>query len=278
VRDVTVAAVHLHAELGAIEGNLERIEIWAARLADQGADAVCFPEMSICGYDRTSDVLALGQPVPGPATDRLRAIAARQGVTLIAGLAESGADGRFHISQVVATPHGLAGVYRKAHLSPLEEEIFHPGDRPGVFAADRCTWGVQLCYDSHFPEWSTLQALVGAEVLFVGFATPRDEPDSLCERLLRYLPARAYDNACYLVACNASGTDGKGRAFPGVALILNPKGVVLAASKEWEEGFAICTLTGCEIECLRRTRMGYFLAHRRPELYGGLCAPCSSET
>jgi predicted amidohydrolase len=276
VRDITVAAVHLHAEPGETESNLERIDAWTARLAAQGADAVCFPEMSICGYDRSSDIEALCQPIPGPATDRLCAIAARQRITLIAGLAESVADGRFHISQVIATPDGLAGVYQKAHLSPFEGEVFHPGDRPGVFPVDWCMWGMQLCYDSHFPEWSTLQALAGAEVLFVGFATPRDDPDSLHERLLRYLPARAYDNSCYLVACNAAGIDGKGRSFPGLALILNPKGAVLAESKGWEEGSAICRLTGAEIERIRQTSMGHFVSRRRPELYGGLCAPPSS--
>jgi N-carbamoylputrescine amidase len=276
MRDVSVAAVHLRAEPGASEDNLERIEAWAARLADRGVEVVCFPEMSICGYDCSSSISGFSQPIPGPATDHLCAIAARQRVTLIAGLAESGADGRFHISQVIATPRGLAGVYRKAHLSPLEKTVFYPGDSPGVFPVAGCTWGVQICYDSHFPEWSTLQALAGAEVLFVGLATPHDEPDSLCERLLRYLPARAYDNSCYLVACNATGTDRKGRPFPGVALVVNPKGVVLQVSRAWGEGFVICTLNGDEIERIRQTRMGHFLAHRQPELYGGLCASRSS--
>jgi len=253
------------------------MEAWAARLADQGADTVCFPELSICGYGHSTDILSLCQPVPGPATDHLCAIAARQGVTLIAGLAESGAAGRLYISQVIATPRGLAGVYRKAHLSPLERKVFHPGDRLGVFLVGGCTWGVQLCYDSHFPEWSMLQALAGAEVLFVGFATPRDVPGALSERFLRYLPARAYDGSCYLVACNAAGTDGKSPLFPGVALVLSPKGVVLAESKGWNDGYVICTLVSDEITRIRRTTMGHFVAHRRPELYGDLCASKSND-
>jgi predicted amidohydrolase len=272
MKAITVAAVHLYARPGAIEDNLEQIEAWSLQLKNRGADVICFPEMSVCGYECSSDVLALCQPVPGPATDRLCAIAARRDVTLIVGLPESGADGRAHVSQVIATPAGLAGVYRKVHLSPIEQGVFVPGSAPGVFDVGGNTWGLQLCYDSHFPEWSTLQALAGAEILFVGFATLRDTPDSLCERLLRYLPARAYDNSCYLVACNAAGPDRKGRAFPGVALIISPKGIVLAESKGWQEGFAICTLTGAEIEHIRRTRMGHFLAHRRPGLYTGLAA------
>ena len=270
MRDLTVGAVHFHAEPGAIDDNLTHIEAWAARLASQGADVVCFPEMSICGYDRSPDVRAVCQPVPGPAADRLCAIAARQDVTLIAGLAEADVEGRCYISQVIATAQGVAGVYRKAHLCPPERDAFHPGDRPGVFDIGGCKWGLQLCYDSHFAEWSTVQALAGAEILYVGFATARDEPDSLYERLLRYLSARAYDNSCYLVACNMAGRDDRGRVFPGVALVLDPKGDVLAASKGWEEGSVTFKLAAAEIARIRQTSMGYFLPHRRPGLYGAL--------
>jgi N-carbamoylputrescine amidase len=271
VRDVTVAAVHMHSALGAIEANLRHIERWAARLADQGVDVVCLPEMSICGYGHSAEVVALSQPIPGPATDAVCAIAAERGVTLLTGLAETYADGQHTISQIVVNPEGLAGVYRKAHLSPREDVVFRPGDKVGIFDVKGWSWGIQLCYDSHFPEWSTLQALAGAEVLFVGFATPRDEPTALSERLLRYLAARAYDNTCYLVACNAVGHDRNGRVFPGTALILGPKGEVLARSQGWQEGYAIWTLSKEHIERIRRTTMGHFLAHRRPELYGDLC-------
>jgi predicted amidohydrolase len=85
--------------------------------------------------------------------------------------------------------------------------------------------------------------------------------------MLRYMPARAYDNSCYLAACNAVGTGAQGQSFAGVALIISPKGKVLVESVGWEEGVAVARLPGAEIERLRRTTMGYFLAHRRFDLY-----------
>jgi N-carbamoylputrescine amidase len=270
VREVTVAAVQLTSKSRAVEENLAHIEIWAARLADQGVRVVCLPEMSVCGYGHSLGTAAVSQPVPGPATDALCAIAARHDVILVAGLAESHREGPCTITHAIASSEGLLGVYRKAHLSPSEGSVFRAGEHIGVFDMDGWAWGVQLCYDSHFPEWSTLQALAGAEVLFVGFATPRDEPEGLSRRLLRYLAARAYDNGCYVVACNATGRDGEDRAFPGMTLILSPKGEVLARSQGWHEAYAVWTLSKERLERIRRTKMGYFLGHRRPELYGGL--------
>jgi len=270
MKDITVAAVNFQAMFGEVEANLERIAGWAERLARQGVEIACFPEMCICGYGRTAAIRPLAQPIPGPATDRLVSIAARYSVTLLAGLAEVDSQGRRFISHVVAAPRGLAGVYRKTHLSPLEREVFQPGDEIGVFEHEGCAFGMQICYDAHFPELSTLQALAGAEVLFIGFASPRGDPQTMKDRLLRYLPARAYDNGCYVVACNLVGERRSGGPWPGVALVIGPKGEVLAQSSGWVKDAVIARLSGSEIDRIRRTKMGYFIEHRRPELYENL--------
>lgn len=268
---ITVAAVNFQPEFGQIETNLEKIEAWTAALAPQGVKIICFPEMCLCGYDRTPAIYPLARPIPGPATDRLAAIAGQYGVTLLAGLAEVAPSGHYFISHVVATPHGITGVYRKTHLNHPEQTVFSAGNNIGVFQANGCTFGLQLCYDAHFPELSTLQVLAGAEILFVASASPRDNPAAKRERMLRYLPARAYDNSCYVVACNLVGNGVRGQSFGGVALVINPKGQVIAEAVGWDEEAAVAQLDGAEIDRLRRTKMGYFLARRRPELYRGLC-------
>lgn len=270
MQDITVAAVNFQPEFGQIEKNLEKVEAWSQKLTAQGAEIICFPEMSLCGYDRTSAVDAFSQPIPGPATERLVAIAAQFKVTLLVGLAEIGTEGGRFISQVVATPTGLSGLYRKTHLNQPEKEIFEPGQEIGVFEHAHCTFGLQLCYDAHFPELSTLQVLAGAEILFVASASPRDNPSPKKARMLRYLPARAYDNSCYVVACNLVGPGARGQTFAGVAMIISPKGELLRECAGWTEQAVIAPLAGSEIERLRRTRMGYFLAHRRPDLYKNL--------
>jgi N-carbamoylputrescine amidase len=270
MQDLIIAAVNFQAEFGHIEANLNRIEAWTGKLAQQCAEVICFPEMCLCGYERTTAIHPFSQPIPGPATERLVAIAAQYGVMLLAGLAEIDGQNRQFISHVVATAQGVTGVYRKTHPNLPEREIFAAGDNIGVFEHPSCTLGLQLCYDAHFPELSTLQALAGAEIMFVASASPRDAPAAKKERMLRYLPARAYDNGCYVAACNLVGNGFRGQSFAGVALIINPKGEVIAEAVGWEEGAALARLDGSELERLRRTKMGYFLAHRRPDLYGRL--------
>ena len=271
MQDITVAAVNFQAEFGQIQTNLDNIRHWAEQLSRQGVNLICFPELCLCGYDRTPAIYPLAVPVPGPLTEQLVSMAARYRVTMLVGLAEVDSQRRTFISQVVAAPTGLLGVYRKTHLNRPEQEIFQPGAEIGVFVGEEATFGMQLCYDAHFPELSTLQALAGAEVIFVASASPRDDPQAKKERMLRYLPARAYDNSCYLAACNLVGTGARGQSFGGVALIISPKGEILANSVGQEEGVAMASLNGSELERLRRTKMGYFLAHRRPDLYRKLC-------
>jgi len=270
MQDITVAGVNFQTTFGRVDRNLDRIADWAMRLAQQGVNLACFPELCVCGYSHTPAIRGLAQPVPGPATERLVEIAAQAGIILSVGLAELDPHGQRFITQLVVTPDGIAGHYRKTHLGPLEQGVYVPGHAIDVSELGHCTVGMQLCYDSHFPEISTLQALAGAELLLVSFATPRDAPVSLKARLLRYLTARAYDNGCYVVSCNLAGDDGAGQAFPGVALVIGPKGELLAESVGWQEGAVIATLDGCAIERIRQTKMGHFLGHRRPDLYGAL--------
>ena len=45
---------------------------------------------------------------------------------------------------------------------------------------------------------------------------------------MRHLPARAFDNGVFIVACNQTGTNGGGLSFPGVAMVIGPNGRVLA--------------------------------------------------
>ncbi|MEJ5199288.1 MAG: nitrilase-related carbon-nitrogen hydrolase [Anaerolineae bacterium] len=264
---VTVAAVNFRPRFGAIGENLERIEAWVADLAGRGASLICFPELAVTGYDRTPAIRELAQTVPGPAADRLAAIAQRWRADVLAGLPERDADGRLYIAQIIAGADGAMAVYRKLHLNAPERATYTPGEALGVFRRPNLTCGVQLCYDAHFPELSTLQALAGADLLCIASASPRDEPEEKAERMLRYLRARAYDNSCYVVACNLVGEGAQGQRFGGVALALDPKGELLASHVGWEEGYVLATVDMAALRRIRRTVMGYFLPHRRADLY-----------
>jgi len=274
MKDLTVAAVAMRSGFGRIESNLDKMENFVRMAARQGAEVVCFPEMNISGYALREDIRKFAEPVPGPAASRVQRMADEHDIIIVAGLAERTEDERIAITQIVASPGGGLGAYRKLHLSEGEQNLFRAGSEIPVFNAGETAFGVQLCYDAHFPELSAMLALEGAEVLFVPHASPaRESAGEKRDRWLRYLAARAYDNSVFLVACNQVGDGDAGIRFPGVILIFDPRGQVIAETSGPEENMLVAELKADLLEKTRDTRMGFFLAYRRPELYGVLTAP-----
>jgi N-carbamoylputrescine amidase len=110
-------------------------------------------------------------------------------------------------------------------------------------------------------------ALKGAEILFVPHASPRESTAEKKERWLRYLPARAYDNSVFLVACNLLGETESGLAFSGSALILDPRGERLAESQNGGEGVILAELKSDTLRRVKENTKGFFLGRRRLEIY-----------
>jgi predicted amidohydrolase len=267
MEDVTVAAVCMHSEPGRVEENLGRMARFAAEAAGNGADMICFPELSLTGYVLDPEEAALGSLSLAQAESLLASVAEDSGSVVIAGLAEEAERGKPFITQVAVGPEGLIGVHRKSHLGPPERGVYRAGDAINTLAFRGVAFGVQLCYETHFPEISTTMALAGAEVLFFPHASPRGSSEEKLSSWLRHLPARAFDNGVYVAACNQVGETSAGFSFPGAAVVIGPDGRVEASYTENEERVLIAPLHRDRLLQVRQNRMKYFLPHRRPPLY-----------
>ncbi|MCP4682455.1 MAG: hypothetical protein GY864_08995 [Desulfobacterales bacterium] len=265
--DLKVAAVCMNAAAGKVEENLDRIQSFVLEAAGEDADIICFPELSVTGYILKNPLDAYKGPDPNKVIDRLVGMAREAGLILVAGLIEPSGEAKPYITQVIAGPGGLIGFYRKSHLSPSEKDIYQAGQVIQVFSYQNTTFGVQLCYEAHFPEISTIMALMGADIFFVPHASPRGTPEKKLQSWLRHLKARAFDNGVFVVACNQAGKTGEGFLFPGVALVLGPDGEVLAQYIGNEENILFADLAAEALINTREHRMKYFLPQRRPELY-----------
>ena len=275
MEDVRVAAVVMQSAVGKKEENLDRTESFVRRAADQGVQIICFPEMNISGYGLRQNMATIAESIPGPSTEAVLKMARESGLLILAGMAEKGSEGEIFISHFAAGPEGLLGVYRKLHLGPPEEGVYRPGRAWPVFRDQGWTFGIELCFDAHFPELSTMLALRGAEIIFIPHASPRESSEEKKERWLRYLPARAYDNSVFIVACNQAGETESGLAFTGTALILNPRGELIAANGGGAEGIILADLKEVVIRKARENPQGFFLSRRRPSLYEELTAAVS---
>ncbi len=261
---VRIAAVVCNAPFGRTRDNLLRTDRWAQKARSAGAQIVCFPELNLTGYDTGEAAASFAEPLPGPVAEFLGETAARHGVVILAGAAEKGDGGRTFASHLAVAPDRLLGVYRKLHISPREASVFSAGADAPLFEAAGIRFGIQLCYDAHFPELSTRMALAGADVIFMPHASPRGTAREKNSSWMRHLPARAFDNGLFVVACNQTGENGSGLAFPGNAVVIGPDGRPLAQYDAGEEGLLVVDLVAEDLAAVRSHPMRYFLPNRRP--------------
>ena len=167
----------------------------------------------------------------------------------------------------MATPSDLLGSYRKIHIAPPERNIFSSGNNIPLFEIHSVKFGVQLCYDAHFPELSTCMAVEGADIIFLPHASPRGTPDEKFNSWMRHLTARAFDNGLYIIACNQAGNNQSGLQFPGVAVVIGPEGYVIDKQLSDKDGILVADLKSEDLKAVRDHRMRYFLPNRRPDIY-----------
>ncbi|MFX1252883.1 MAG: nitrilase-related carbon-nitrogen hydrolase [Promethearchaeota archaeon] len=242
IQDVRIATVNFLAHFGDIKQNLARTESWAAQLASQDVEIICFPELSITGYSSKNEIKQFVQPVPGTVTDRLMNISSQYGVWLLVGLPEKDKHNNIYISQVVVSPEDFIGVYRKTILFSDEKRVYTPGSEIIVFKHRKITFGIQICYESRFSNVSTALISKGAELIFVPLGSLAGEPIAKKrKRFLDYLAKKAYNNSCYVACCNLICSQAKNA---GIALIIDPKGEVITETVSKEEGAAITLLKG----------------------------------
>jgi N-carbamoylputrescine amidase len=240
---------------------------WIRKAKNQGVNLICFPEMNITGYSSHPEIEDAAETIPGPTSRRVQQMAHENQVVILAGLAEKGQNGRIFASHMVVTPDKISGVYRKLHVAPPERTIFSPGSNIPLFDFQGVKFGIQLCYDAHFPGLSTRMAVDGADIIFMPHASPRGTPQQKLDSWMRHLTARAFDNSVFVVACNQVGKNTNGLDFPGIAVAIEPSGNILQKNTSGREGMMIADLKADVLATIRDHKMRYFLPNRRPELY-----------
>jgi predicted amidohydrolase len=153
-------AVAQFAPTADIAANLRQIEELAvAAKHGEGAEMVVFPERSVTGLDEPA-----AQTVPGPASDRLIAIAKRHALYIVAGMAEQDGEQRYNCAVLVG-PEGLIGSYRKIHLDARDGNWATPGETWKVFDTRLGRVGLLVGHDAVFPEAGRILALRGCDLI-----------------------------------------------------------------------------------------------------------------
>ena len=269
MENTRIALITCRCAAGDIRHNLDITAGWARKAKAAGATMACFPEMNISGYGLDFENYEKAADLFGDVVNALSALAVSEDITVLAGTIKKSQDGKsFLPCHLVARPDGEAGTYFKLHIAPPEAAMFVPGDTVPMFDGPGARFGIQLCYDAHFPELSTRMALDGADLIFFPHASPRgDTGQEKYASWMRHLTARAFDNGLFVAACNQSGNNGRGMDFPGLALVIGPDGKVVD-KRLAPDAMLVVDLAAEALSAVRDHRMRYFLPHRRPDVYG----------
>lgn len=276
--------------------NLSVIEKLAQEAAAQGAEVIAFHECSITGYTfaRNLDkeqMLAISELIPdGESTRQLIAIAAKYNIIILAGLFEKDENDNLYKPYICVDGNGLIAKHRKLH--PFINPYLTAGQSYTIFEIKGWKCGILICYDNNVIENVRATKLLGADIIFmphVTMCTPSSRPgagfvdiqlwqnrendptslrlefDGMKGRswLMKWLPARAYDNAVYVVFSNPIGMDDD-QLKNGCSMILDPFGDILAECRTFEDSFVITTITHDKL----MQAGGYrYINARRPDLY-----------
>lgn len=249
--------------------NISKIENLTRKAKQQGADIAIFPELSLTGYVVLDQIYELAEPIHGPSTQRIQALAKETGMHIIFGMPELSEKTKATVynTAVMVGPKGLIGTYRKMYLpthSVFEEKrYFRPGYEPATFQTELGNIGLTICYDVFFPEVFRLTRLRGAQLIVCISASP-----AIRRGYFEILTAaRALENTVYLAYVNLAGVE-DGLQFWGGSRLVSPAGDVLAVAKYDEEDFVVCEVDYSDL----RTAETFIPALRdlRPELFDKL--------
>ena len=298
-----IAAVQFEHRDGDRAFNLGRIADLARAARDRGAEIVSFHECSISGYSfvqpfSKEQLLDVAEPVPeGPSVSRLMDISKEVGIPILSGLFERAGDEVFN-TYVCVDGESLLAKHRKLHA--FVNPHLSSGDSYTVFEWNGWKCGILICYDNNLPENVRITTLMGAEIVFMPHVTgclpsimpgrgtvdpalwERREIDPVPLRLefdgpkgrgwlMRWLPARAFENGVYAVFTNPIGMD-YGQVRNGSAMVLDCFGEVLTECRTLGDDLCVgvCTRERLEVASGRR-----YVRARRPELYAKLLEPSS---
>lgn len=296
MHNLKISTAQFEHRSGDKDYNLSVIDQLSQKASAEGSKVIAFHECSVTGYTfarhlSKEQMLDLAEVIPdGESILKLTETAKKYDIAILAGLFEKDENDRLFKAYVCVDRNGLVAKYRKLH--PFINPYLTPGDRYIVFDLYGWKCGILICYDNNIIENVRATKLLGADLIFMphvtmctpstrpgaGFVDPQlwenraADPTSLRlefdgmkgrDWLMKWLPARAYDNAVYVVFSNPVGMDDD-QLKNGCSMIIDPFGDVLAECRSFDDSFATTTISP---EKLTRAGGHRYIQARRPELY-----------
>jgi NAD+ synthase (glutamine-hydrolysing) len=241
MRTIRISLAQINPTVGDLKGNRDKIIEYLNRARKLSSDVVVFTELAVTGYPPEDLVLK-----PQFVKDNLRTLReitkATRGIMAIVGFVDSNE----HIFDAAAIMSNgkLVHVYHKMLLPNYgvfdEYRYFKPGKRYPVITVRDVNIGVNICEDIWYADGpARTQALAGAEVVIAINASPYHKGKG--KERQQMLTLRAKENNSYIVYANAVGGQDE-LVFDGHSMVLDPKGRLIAAGRQFEEALITCDI------------------------------------
>ena len=240
MKPLQVIALQMNLSWQNPESNREKVVRMLSKY-QKHADIILLPEMFTTGF--TMEVENNFEEVEGPTSWWLQELA-RERNALVGGSVIIREKGSFYNRFLLVSPDDDAmGEYDKRHLFRMadEHDYFEAGEEWTRVMYKGWRILPQVCYDLRFPVWSRNRLDGDNNLSYDLMLYVANWPAARSNHWKILLQARAIENLSFVMGVNRVGEDGKGIAYSGDSMILDPRGNILAHN-EGEETILEATL------------------------------------
>ncbi len=247
-REVTVVMAQIFLLDGDVAGNFARIENAIIEAKSKGADIVTFPESSLLGW-LNSAAHKRANPIPGPDSDRLCALAKKYAVHLCIGLDEKENQSLYGAALLIDDNGKILLKHRKINvLSELMTPPYSVGGPVETVETKFGRIGMLICADSFQDDVLAKMQAKKPSLLLIPYGWAADEsewPEHGKEL------EQVVQNAAKKVGCPVIGTDligeisdgpWKGKTYGGQSYAADKTGKVIAVGKDRDRDIVVVKL------------------------------------
>ncbi len=240
-----IAACQLPEIRRDVDRALAVMERYLAVADSQHVELVCLPECYLQGY-LCDAVSAKDQAISlnSGAFDTLLNRLSRFQCVFVFGFIED-QNGLLFNSAAVVHHGNLIGCYRKTHLL-RGEAVFEPGVAYPTFLVKDFQFGINICYDTNFPEVAAALAERGARLILcpANNMLPLENAEKWKTLHNEIRAQRAKETGCWLLSSDVTGTRENQISF-GPTAVIDPDGRVLTQVPLLQEGMVVAEIGTC---------------------------------
>lgn len=206
------------------EFNLKYIKDTVSKI-DDSFDILVLPEMFATGFTFEKQ---MAETENGLILSDVKRLAQDYGIA-ISGTFLAKENENLYNRCFFVCPDGKYYKYDKHHLFSMSDEskFLTSGNSRCVFNYKGWNISLFVCYDLRFPIWlRNLNNIYDIAII------PANWPTSRSYAWEHLLIARAIENQSYVVSANRIGVDYNGLKYPGMSMVLDPKGYIVSNKKE----------------------------------------------